>query len=146
MPDVWQLAGGGEVSQEQLGRVAKELLLAAGSQSVWLFFGEMGSGKTTLIKAIGTEKGVTDGMSSPTFSIINEYDAAGGKRIYHFDLYRIKNESELMEIGVNEYFYSNELCLIEWPEMLGSLTPSGCFYIRITPTGTDHRKIEFKLT
>jgi tRNA threonylcarbamoyladenosine biosynthesis protein TsaE len=146
MPDVWQLTGGGELSQEQLGRVAKELLLAAASQTVWLFFGEMGSGKTTLIKAIGTEKGVTEGMSSPTFSIINEYDAAGGRKIYHFDLYRIKNENELMEIGANEYFDSNELCLIEWPERLGSLTPPGCFSVRITPTGPDHRKIEFKRT
>ena len=146
MPDAWQLAGEGDVSLEQLNSVAEELLLASKGETIWFFFGEMGSGKTTLIKAIGSESGVKEGMSSPTFSIINEYDAAGARKIYHFDLYRIKNESELMEIGANEYFDSNELCLIEWPERLGSLTPPGCFSIRITPTRTDYRKIEFKRT
>ncbi len=144
MPDVWQLASGGEVSLEQLNAVARELLTAANGIKVWLFFGEMGSGKTTLIKAIGNEVGVEEGMSSPTFSIINEYDAGPGKKIYHFDLYRIKNEGELGDIGANEYFDSGQLCFVEWPEKLGTLMPPNHFSIRITPTGPQHRKIEFK--
>ncbi len=143
MPDGWE-SFGERLTVDQLPEVAGKLLEAASDHTVWLFYGEMGSGKTTLIKAIGEQKGVEDGMSSPTFSIINEYDAADGRKIYHFDLYRIKNERELMELGAEEYFDSNELCLIEWPEKLGSLMPSDPFSIRLTTTGPHHRKIEFK--
>ena len=119
MPDVWQVtAGGEEVSQDKLGRVALELLSAAGDINVWLFFGEMGSGKTTLIKAVGKALGVTEGMSSPTFSIVNEYEAGDGRKIYHFDLYRLKDEKEVFDIGAEEYFYSDAYCFIEWPEKI----------------------------
>ena len=145
MPDVWLAAGEGkDVSQEELKPVAHELLTNAGDHTVWLFFGEMGSGKTTLIKAIGTLAGVTEGMSSPTFSIVNEYKAAGIRTIYHFDLYRLRNEKEVFDIGAEEYFDSNQLCLVEWPEKLGSLTPAHHFKIRITTTGPAHRKIEYQ--
>ena len=145
MPDVWRpTAKGREVSQEELNHVAQELLSNAGDHSVWLFFGEMGSGKTTLIKAIGKLAGVTEGMSSPTFSIINEYKTAGGRTIYHFDLYRLRNEKEVVDIGAEEYFDSNELCLVEWPEKLGNLTPAQHFKIRITTTGPEHRIIEYQ--
>ncbi len=85
MPEEWQLLGE-KISVDQLDAVAGKLLEAGADQNIWLFFGEMGSGKTTLIKAIGAQKGVEDGMSSPTFSIINEYEAANGRKIYHFDL------------------------------------------------------------
>ncbi len=145
MPDVWLAAAEGrEVSQEELKPVAQELLTNAGDHTIWLFFGEMGSGKTTLIKAIGTLAGVTEGMSSPTFSIVNEYKAAGIRTICHFDLYRLRNEKEVFDIGVEEYFDSNQLCLVEWPEKLGSLTPAHHFKIRITTTGPAHRKIEYQ--
>ena len=145
MPDVWLAAAEGrEVSQEELKPVAQELLTNAGDHTIWLFFGEMGSGKTTLIKAIGTLAGVTEGMSSPTFSIVNEYKAAGIRTIYHFDLYRLRNEKEVFDIGAEEYFDSNQLCLVEWPEKLGSLTPAHHFKIRITTTGPAHRKIEYQ--
>ena len=144
MPDVWLAAGEGkDVSQDDLKRVAQELLANAGGLSVWLFFGEMGSGKTTLIKVIGKLAGVTEGMSSPTFSIVNEYKAAG-RKIYHFDLYRLRNEKEVFDIGAEEYFDSGELCLVEWPEKLGSLTPTHHVKIRITATGPAHRKIEYQ--
>ncbi|NOT77105.1 MAG: tRNA (adenosine(37)-N6)-threonylcarbamoyltransferase complex ATPase subunit type 1 TsaE [Cyclobacteriaceae bacterium] len=146
MPDAWQLINGGEVSQQQLKVVAKDLLKAAGEQKLWFFHGEMGSGKTTLIKSIGEVLGVNEIMSSPTFSIINEYEGADGNKIYHFDLYRIKDEKELMEIGANEYFDSGQWCLIEWPEKLGTMTPSSHFDIRITTTGVHHRKIEYQRT
>lgn len=144
MPDIWLAAAEGkEVSQEDLKQVAQELLANAGDQTVWLFFGEMGSGKTTLIKVIGKLAGVTEGMSSPTFSIVNEYSASG-RTIYHFDLYRLRNEKEVFDIGAEEYFDSNELCLVEWPEKLGNLTPAHHFKIRITTTGPAHRKIEYQ--
>ena len=145
MPDVWQTAdGGAEISQERLDFVARELLSAAGNINVWLFFGEMGSGKTTLIKAIGKAVGVVEGMSSPTFSIVNEYEANDGRQIYHFDLYRLKNEKEVFDIGAEEYFDSGGLSLVEWPEKLERLMPAHTFKIRITPTGPLHRKIEYQ--
>ena len=93
MPDVWQVAAGGvEVSQDELDRIALELLSAAGNSNVWLLSGEMGSGKTTLIKAVGKALAVIEGMSSPTFSLVNEYKTGEGRKIYHFDLYRLKDE------------------------------------------------------
>ncbi len=145
MPDVWQVAAGGaEVSQDKLDRVALELLRAAGDTNVWLFFGEMGSGKTTLIKAVGKALAVTEGMSSPTFSLVNEYKAGDGRKIYHFDLYRLKDEKEVFDIGAEEYFYSDGLCLVEWPEKLGGLTPANPFKVRITPSGPLQRIIEYQ--
>jgi tRNA threonylcarbamoyladenosine biosynthesis protein TsaE len=97
---------------------------------VWLFHGEMGSGKTTLIKEICRAKGVTEVMSSPTFSIVNEYMTPDAGKIYHFDFYRIKNELEAVDIGTEEYFYSGYPCLIEWPEKIPSLIPSS--YAEVT--------------
>ncbi len=145
MPDVWHAVSDGRaVSQDQLQDVAKELLKAAGDATVWLFFGEMGSGKTTMIKALGRVLRVEEVMSSPTFPIVNEYATVNGRRIYHFDLYRIRNEKEVSDIGAEEYFDSNELCLVEWPEKLGSRTPEHHFNVRITPAGAEHRKIEYQ--
>ncbi len=144
---MWQTAcNGKEVAQSELENVAMELLNAAKGLNVWLFFGEMGSGKTTLIKVIGKALGVKELMSSPTFSIVNEYKSGEAKKIYHFDLYRLTSEKEVFEIGAEEYFYSNELCLVEWPEKLGTLTPGNHFKIRITPSGPLHRKIEYQRT
>jgi tRNA threonylcarbamoyladenosine biosynthesis protein TsaE len=90
---------------------------------VWLFHGEMGSGKTTLIKTVCKTLGVTEAMSSPTFSIVNEYQTVTHNKIYHFDFYRIKNEVEAADIGTEEYFYSGYPCFIEWPEKIPSLIP-----------------------
>ena len=144
MPKVWHAAANGKaVTHDQLDTVARELLAAAGANTIWLFFGEMGSGKTTLIKAIGKALGVQEVMSSPTFPIVNEYDAKDGKKIYHFDLYRIRSEKEVMDIGTEEYFDSDELCLVEWPEKLGARTPDKHFAVRLTATGPQHRKIEY---
>ena len=112
-----------EVEVEALGEVAKALLGEARNCPVWLFYGEMGSGKTTLIKSICAELGVVDSMSSPTFSIINEYRTVDDSVVYHFDFYRIKNEAEAYDIGSEEYFYSGNLCLIEWPDRIPSLIP-----------------------
>jgi len=139
-------AAGKDISLTGLDSVSTELLEQAGSRSIWLLFGEMGSGKTTLVKSIGKQLGVSETMSSPTFSLVNEYPASGGRRIYHVDLYRLKTEREVVEIGLEEYFNSGQLCLVEWPDRLGRLTPSEHFKVKITPADDLHRKIEFQQT
>lgn len=113
-----------EVEQAELYDIAGVFLQQAGDYPVWLFFGEMGSGKTTFIKSLCAQMGVRDTMSSPTFSIVNEYKTDSDKKIYHFDFYRIKNEAEAYDIGSEEYFYSGDFCFIEWPEKIQSLIPA----------------------
>ena len=92
--------------------------------AIWLLEGEMGAGKTTFAKAICAFWGVAETVSSPTFSIVNEYQSANGEIIYHFDFYRIKDEAEAEDIGATEYFYSGKRCLIEWPIKIPHLIPS----------------------
>jgi tRNA threonylcarbamoyladenosine biosynthesis protein TsaE len=137
--------GGGTTSHEvrldDLPDVAKVFLREAGQYPVWLFHGDMGSGKTTLIKSVCSELGVTHAMSSPTFSIINEYEAKDYKKIYHFDFYRIKNEAEAYDIGAEEYFYSGNLCLVEWPEKIPSLIPAEHADISIIVENPNQRTI-----
>ncbi len=146
MPSGWRLASGGtEVSLAGLTGVAMELLGHSENRKIWLFFGEMGSGKTTLIKAIARQLGVIEAMSSPTFPIVNEYSLDRGRRIYHVDLYRLQNEKEVRDIGMDEYFSSQEYCLVEWPEKLGNLTPASSMKVRLSPVDMDHRKIEYQL-
>jgi tRNA threonylcarbamoyladenosine biosynthesis protein TsaE len=112
------------VTLVDLTSIARYIAERINACKVWLFRGEMGSGKTTLIKEICRIKGVTEVMSSPTFSIVNEYPSPESGKIYHFDFYRIKNELEAIDIGTEEYFYSGYPCLIEWPEKIPSLIPS----------------------
>jgi tRNA threonylcarbamoyladenosine biosynthesis protein TsaE len=112
------------VTLVDLTSIARYIAERINACKVWLFYGEMGSGKTTLIKEICRIKGVTEVMSSPTFSIVNEYPSPESGKIYHFDFYRIKNELEAIDIGTEEYFYSGYPCLIEWPEKIPSLIPS----------------------
>lgn len=107
-----------------LDKVAQHIVNQMEDCRVWLFHGEMGSGKTTIIKEICRKLGVTDVMSSPTFSIVNEYHADQSGAVYHFDFYRIKNEGEAIDIGVEEYFYSGNICLVEWPEKIPVLIPT----------------------
>ena len=110
------------ISVPDLSNVARELIQEAGDVKVWLFQGEMGAGKTTLIKSIGKALGIDDDMSSPTFSIVNEY-AYEGNIIYHFDFYRIKSETEAYDIGIEEYLYSGHYCFIEWSDKIPNLIP-----------------------
>ena len=114
---------------DDLEIVVKDLVEAAGDRTVWLFNGEMGAGKTTLIKAICKSMGVHSVMTSPTFSIVNEYQ--GRDVIYHFDCYRLKSEEEAYDIGVEEYLDSGRLCLIEWPDKIASLLPEERFEIKL---------------
>src|SRR5579862_6817718 len=108
---------------EDISVVAEAVIENAGQQKVLLFRGEMGAGKTTLIKALCKALGADENISSPTFSIVNEYSIPKGK-IYHFDFYRLKNQAEAMDMGCEEYFYSGEYCFIEWPEMIPDLLPT----------------------
>lgn len=105
-------------------------------------YGEMGSGKTTLIKAICQKLGVMDVISSPTFSLVNEYVMANGNKIFHFDFYRCNNISEAFDLGYEEYFYSGELCFIEWPEKIESLLPSIHTRINILIVNHHQRTVE----
>ncbi len=129
------------VTLSDLDGVAEALLREAGSCRVWIFFGEMGSGKTTLIKVIAHMLGVTDTMSSPTFSIVNEYQATDDRKIYHFDFYRIRKEKEAWDIGLDEYLYSGNYCFIEWPEKIPSLIPAHHAAVTITAENNTQRTI-----
>ena len=111
---------------------AKELIKAFGEKKIIAFNGEMGAGKTTLIKAICEELGVKQTISSPTFSIVNEYLSSAGKKIYHFDFYRINNISEAYDMGYEEYFYSDAYCFIEWPEKIADLLPEDVLNVKIS--------------
>lgn len=102
-------------SLEEIQDVAKKLL-NSGLKQIVTFHADMGAGKTTLIKAIAKEMGVEDVTASPTFSLVNEYETNDREIIYHFDLYRLNTEEEAYDMGIDEYFYSGNMCLIEWPE------------------------------
>lgn len=107
----------------ELPAIAKQLLQSFDGEKVVAFHGVMGAGKTTLIKALCEELGVKDTISSPTFSIVNEYRTINGEKIYHFDFYRIKSVEEAYDMGYEEYFYSKAYCFIEWPEKIEELMP-----------------------
>ena len=132
------------VSLQGLQNLAQILLKDAAGKRVWLFHGEMGSGKTTLIKAVCKALKVEDLVSSPTFSIVNEYRSASGG-IYHFDFYRIKNEAEAYDIGADEYFYSGKYCFVEWPDKIPSLIPSAHVSITIQTEDNEHRTIAISI-
>ena len=129
----------------ELEEVARELLRKAGNHRVWLLNGEMGAGKTTLIKAVCNALGVSVGMTSPTFSIINEYHTAAGESVYHFDFYRLKNENEALDIGAEEYFDSGRYCFIEWPDRVPSLIPSRHYALDLSIMEKETRFIEAHL-
>lgn len=146
-PDVKRIEK--QVTLSDLDRVARELIILAASNRVIIFNGEMGAGKTTFIKSIGHALGVTDTMSSPTFSIVNEYETSTGDKIFHFDFYRIKNEGEAYDIGTEEYFDSGHYCFVEWPDKVVSLLPEKYIEVSIErdtdqPT-TETRTITFTL-
>lgn len=116
-------------SIEQLGEVAAGLLEAFPEQRFFAFFGKMGVGKTTLIKALCDCLGVSDNVCSPTFAIVNQYRAGNGSPVFHFDFYRLKNLDEAFDIGYEEYFYSGEYCFTEWTEKIEPLLPDQ--YVRV---------------
>lgn len=126
-------------SLSDLRDVARRLIETLNGRSVVLFRGEMGAGKTTLISHIVEELGAEDNVTSPTFAIVNQYEGREG-RIYHFDFYRIEKLEEAYDFGYEEYFYSGDLCLVEWPEKIEPLLPEDAVEVRIT-VGDDESRI-----
>jgi tRNA threonylcarbamoyladenosine biosynthesis protein TsaE len=128
-------------SVEDLAGIAKAIVESHPDDRVFAFYGKMGAGKTTLIKAICEVLGVEDTTSSPSFALINQYQAETRSMIYHFDFYRIKKIEEAFDLGYEEYFYSGEYCFIEWPEKIEELLPENCVYIKIDETEDDGVRI-----
>lgn len=130
-------------SLDAINEAAKQFVAAMGSNRVFAFYGKMGAGKTTFIKALCTELGVDDVITSPTFAIVNEYTAGDGSPIYHFDFYRIKKLDEVYDMGYEDYFYNGGLCLIEWPDLIESLLPEDAVEVHIAEQPDGTRTIEF---
>jgi tRNA threonylcarbamoyladenosine biosynthesis protein TsaE len=128
-------------SEKELDKAAQEIVDFARHKSIWLFYGDMGAGKTTLIKAIAQVFGVEDMVQSPTFSIVNEYRNLNDIIIYHFDFYSIKNQTEALDVGVDEYFDSGEYCFVEWPQKVFSLIPKQHLKIDINIVSETTREI-----
>lgn len=127
--------------EEELEKAAQILLREFKNNSMFIFSGAMGSGKTTYIKYICKVLGVTAGISSPTFSLVNEYECSDGSVVYHFDFYRIKDVQEAYDIGYEEYFYSGNYCFIEWPEKIPGLVPEDAVEIKIEIKNNNIREI-----
>lgn len=127
-----------------LGKAAKSLLQQFPEERVFAFYGTMGAGKTTFIKEICQQLGSDDNVTSPTFALINEYTTDRGYVIYHFDFYRIKKLEEAYDLGYEDYIYSGNYCLIEWPEMIESLLPDGIVEVRIQADESGTRTVEAK--
>jgi tRNA threonylcarbamoyladenosine biosynthesis protein TsaE len=121
---------------------AKQLLAHFPEERIFAFYGAMGSGKTTFIKALCRELGSQDNITSPTFALINEYSTDEGAVIYHFDFYRIKKLEEAFDLGYEDYIYSGNYCFIEWPEMIQSLLPEGIIEVKIRETENGNRLFE----
>lgn len=117
---------------ENIREAAKEFVANIGESTVFAFYGKMGAGKTTFIKAVCEELGVDDVITSPTFAIVNEYRSdETAELIYHFDFYRIKKIEEVYDMGYEDYFYSGALCFIEWPELIEELLPGDAVKVSI---------------
>ena len=127
-------------SLEGLKEVAEEVIGALDGRNVVAFCGAMGAGKTTLISAIMEYLGSDDTVTSPTFALVNQYSSAAGEAVYHFDFYRINRIEEVFDMGYEEYFYSGDLCLIEWPELIEDLLPEDAMVVRIEVLSPTERR------
>ena len=126
---------------EHIREAARQFLSHIGDRRVFAFYGSMGAGKTTFIKAVCEELGVTDVVTSPTFAIVNEYTAADGGSIFHFDFYRIKKLEEVYDMGYEDYFYSDALCFIEWPELIDEVLPDDAVKVTIKENADGTRTV-----
>ncbi len=131
---------------EHIQDAARQIINHAGGEKIWIFQGQMGAGKTTLIKALSRELKVLDQTSSPTFGIVNEYETATKNKIYHFDFYRLNDPLEALDIGIEEYFYSGEYCWIEWAEKVAQFLPEDFLLIRIAIDSDQSRTITLQHT
>jgi tRNA threonylcarbamoyladenosine biosynthesis protein TsaE len=130
---------------ENIQQAAAKLLSAVNINSVFAFYGEMGAGKTTYIHALCEAMGVKGTISSPTFSIINQYSTDKGATIYHMDLYRLKDEAEAVSAGVEDCLYSGNTCMVEWPEKAPGIFPDNTVHVTITMLDTNTRKLSINL-
>jgi len=130
-------------SLENLAEIAS-LIIATAKNKTILFYGEMGVGKTTLIKEICKQLKVEDTISSPTFSLVNEYKTSKNISVYHFDFYRITNQEEALDMGIEEYLYNNDWCLIEWPQNVENLLPLESVEIHLTTLENGQRNVQLK--
>jgi tRNA threonylcarbamoyladenosine biosynthesis protein TsaE len=121
-------------SLDEIDVAAKAFIATIGDKKIFAFNGEMGAGKTTFIKELCKQLGVTNGISSPTYSIVNEYNTNKGETVFHFDFYRIKDEQEAFDMGYEDYLYSNNICFIEWPEKIKNLLPKETVNVHLTTT------------
>jgi tRNA threonylcarbamoyladenosine biosynthesis protein TsaE len=128
-------------SLDEIKNVARQVV-ASNPNKVILFHGEMGAGKTTFIKQLAKELGVTGATSSPTFSLVNEYETTSNQLVYHFDFYRLKHETEALDMGVDEYLYSGHWCFIEWAEQIPNLVPETHSVITIKELPDGRRALE----
>ena len=126
---------------DALDAAAGEFLEAIEGNTIIAFYGHLGAGKTTFIKAVCDRLGVEDNVCSPTFTIVNEYQAASGEPVFHFDFYRIDSLKEAQDLGLDEYFYSGSLCLMEWPEKISQLLPEDTVEVKIEPVDAVTRRI-----
>ena len=131
-------------SLAEIGDAAKQFIAAMGDSRVFAFYGKMGAGKTTFVKAVCEALGVDDVITSPTFAIVNEYESrTTGESIYHFDFYRIKKLEEVYDMGFEDYFYSGNLCFLEWPELIEELLPEDACKVTIEETENGTRVVRF---
>lgn len=128
-------------SLEELDQAAAWVIEKAKEQPIWLFQGEMGAGKTTLIRSLAKAFQVEDSVSSPTFGIVNEYHTKSGQPIYHFDFYRLEDPAEALDIGIEEYFYSGNRCWIEWAEKISEYLPEEFVLLKISSLSPQSRQI-----
>jgi tRNA threonylcarbamoyladenosine biosynthesis protein TsaE len=127
----------------EISDAAQKFISSIGDKKVFVFYGNMGAGKTTFIKAICKELGVKDIINSPTFAIVNEYSTSTGKSIFHFDFYRINKIEEAYDFGYEDYFYSGNLCFVEWPEKVKEIIPTDAVEIYIHVKNNEEREIIF---
>ncbi|MDD7913968.1 tRNA (adenosine(37)-N6)-threonylcarbamoyltransferase complex ATPase subunit type 1 TsaE [Polaribacter ponticola] len=130
-------------SLKDLSEIAKELIASAKNKTL-LFYGQMGVGKTSLIKEICKALKVQDNISSPTFSLVNEYQTIENAKVFHFDFYRITDEEEALDMGIEDYLYNNDWCLIEWPENIENLLPLDAVEIHLSILDDNKRNIQLK--
>jgi tRNA threonylcarbamoyladenosine biosynthesis protein TsaE len=129
-------------SLDTIRDTAREFINNMGNRTVFAFYGAMGAGKTTFVKAVCEELGVKDVVNSPTFAIINEYEVDGKQPIFHFDFYRINKPEEAFDFGYEDYFYSGSICFIEWPEKIEALLPENCVKVTIEEQPDGSRKVD----
>ncbi len=127
--------------KRHLPAAARELLKYSGDKKIFAFYGSMGAGKTTIIKAICECLGAVDIVSSPTFTIVNEYKTSVGETLFHMDFYRIKKQDEVWDFGIEEYLTGQSYCFMEWPELVEELLPPGTVKVRITVDGNEQRTL-----